>query len=385
MNSLLRHIWSAEEFELPGVSELARDTLRDEARHGVYAMAFVTFVMMVVLSCFNLFGAGETRHLYTFSLLALLAAHVAASARKLADGAGLQALYLLGIVLLALTALGFVLVAQHAGAFSGPRLSALALLFMLVPLVPWGIREALLALAAIYTIMTASMLSAARRFDPDELLMLQFLMIGAAFIALAVVARMVITRKGHLSARFDLARANEQLATAALHDALTGVKNRRFLDENYDSIAARYLAAHGAFHFGVLDIDRFKVLNDTYGHACGDRVLQDLAAALMSTLRREDYVVRMGGDEFVIITAAPDLARRFERAIELFSRREGPGSAAAPDVTVSLGAARVGSGVIPLLDTLYVAADQALYAAKAAGPGKMVEVELHPPVMEVAA
>jgi GGDEF domain-containing protein len=93
----------------------------------------------------------------------------------------------------------------------------------------------------------------------------------------------------------------------------------------------------------------------------------------------------MGGDEFVIITAAPDLARRFERAIELFSRREGPGSAAAPDVTVSLGAARVEGGVIPLLDILYVAADQALYAAKAAGPGKMVEVELHPPVMEVAA
>jgi GGDEF domain-containing protein len=92
----------------------------------------------------------------------------------------------------------------------------------------------------------------------------------------------------------------------------------------------------------------------------------------------------MGGDEFVIITAAPDLAQRFERAMELF-RRPGRDAVAAPVVTVSLGAARVEGSLIPLLDTLYVAADQALYAAKAAGSGKMVEVELQSTVMEVAA
>jgi diguanylate cyclase (GGDEF)-like protein len=384
MRNLLRQTWSASEFDSSAVSALASDALRDEARHGVYAMAFVTFVMMVALSCFNVFTAGETLHLYTFSLLALLAAHVAASARKLSDGSGLQALYLLGIVLLTLTALGFVLVAQRAGTFSGPRLSALVLLFMVVPLVPWGLREALIALAAIYVILTGSMLSAARRFDPHELVMLQFLMIGAALISLALVARMVITRKGHLAARFELGRANEQLAIAAMHDALTGVKNRRFLNENYGSIAARYLAAHGSFRFGVLDIDRFKVLNDTCGHACGDRVLQCLAAALTATLRHEDYVMRMGGDEFVIITAAPDLQQRFERAIALFSRPEGPAGPAAPIVTVCLGAARVSGAVIPSLDALYVAADEALYAAKASGAGKMVEVDLHRAAMEAA-
>jgi diguanylate cyclase (GGDEF)-like protein len=385
MRRLLRQIWSAGEFDCGAVSEFARSALRSEARHGVYAMAFVTFVMMVALSCFNVYHGGETLHLYTFSLLALLAAHVAASARNLPDDAGLRALYLLGIVLLTLTALGFVLVAQRAGTFSGPRLSALVLLFMVVPLVPWGIREALLALCAIYAILTGSMLSTARRFDAHELVMLQFLMIGAAFISLALVARMVITRKAHIAARYDLARANEQLATAATHDALTGVKNRRFLDENYDRIAAAYVAAKQPFHFAVLDLDRFKALNDTWGHACGDRVLQRLAAALTSTLRREDYVVRMGGDEFAIITAAPDLPQRFERAVELFSQHDRGADVDVLALTVSLGSARVSGPAIPSLDAIYVAADQALYAAKAAGSGQMVEVELSVPAMEAAA
>jgi diguanylate cyclase (GGDEF)-like protein len=384
MRKLLREIWSAGEFERGAVSEFARDALRNEARHGLYAMAFVTFVMMVALSCFSMYAGGETLHLYTFSLLALLAAHVAASARKLPNDAGVRALYLLGIVLLTLTALGFVLVAQRAGTFSGPRLSAIVLLFMVVPLVPWGIREALVALCAIYVILTGSMLSGARRFDAHELVMLQFLMVGAAFISLALVACMVITRKAHIAARFELAQANEQLATAATHDALTGVKNRRFLDENYDRIAAAYVAAKQSFHFGLLDLDRFKALNDTWGHACGDRVLQRLAAALTSTLRREDYVVRMGGDEFVIITAAPDLPQRFERAVELFSQHDRGTDAAVPALTVSLGAARVSGPAVPSLDAIYVAADEALYAAKAAGAGRMVEVEFCLPVMEAA-
>jgi hypothetical protein len=243
MKNFLRHIWSASEFDTEAVSRLARNAVRDEAKQGVYAMALLTLLMMAALSCFYLYVGLQTRHLYTFAMLAVLATHVALSAKKLSDSGDVQVLYLLGIVLLSLTALGFVLLAQKEGMFSGPTLSAVVLLFMVVPIVPWGMREALLALATIYTILTGSTLTVASRFRPHELLTLQFLMLGAALISIAVVARTVIARKGHLKARFDLFRANEQLATMAMHDPLTGAKNRRFLEKNYDEIVSSYAAA----------------------------------------------------------------------------------------------------------------------------------------------
>ena len=373
MKKFLRDIWSASEFGTDALANHAKQSMRDEAKQGVYAMALLTLLMMAGLSGFYLCLGLPTQHLYTFGLLAALAAHVAASAKKLSDSADLKVLYLLGMVLLSMTALAFTLLAQRDGNFSGPTLSTVVLLFMVVPLVPWGLREAMIALATIYIILTGSTLSAASRFSPSELLTLQFLMLGAALIALAVVARTVSVRKGHLEARFELFRANEQLVTIAMHDPLTGAKNRRFIEERFDAIVAGYAAAREPFFFCVLDVDRFKALNDSYGHACGDRVLQRFAHALASAFAPGDHVVRMGGDEFVVITRSVDLKARFANAVQLFQHANASDEARFPVPSVSLGAARVEGGIAPHFDPLYLAADEALYAAKADRAGTVVE------------
>ena len=384
MRKLLRDTWSASAFETEALAQHATDAMRSEAKQGVYAMALLTLLMMLGLSWFYLYLGLATEHLYTFALLGLLSVHVAFSAKKLSDTADLKVLYLLGMVLLSLTALAFTLLAQKEGNFTGATLSTVVLLFMIVPLVPWGMREALLALGTIYAILTGSTLSAASRFTAHDLLALQFLMLGAALIALAVVARTVLVRKGHLEARFDLFRANEQLVTLAMHDPLTGTKNRRFLEERFESIARDYNACGRPYFFCVLDIDKFKTLNDTYGHACGDSVLRRLAQALKSSFDPDDHIVRMGGDEFVVITGSSDLQARFARVLRAFNASDIAGGEGSPRASVSLGGARVNAAVPPAFDGLYLAADKALYAAKAMGAGSVVEVAF-PPHMEAAA
>lgn len=378
IKQLLRDTWSASDFETDAVARHARDAMRREAKQGVYAMALLTLLMMLGVSWFYVYLGLATEHLYTFALLGLLSAHVAISARKLPETADLKVLYLLGMVLLSLTALAFTLIAQKEGKLTGATLSTVVLLFMIVPLVPWGMREALLALGTIYTILTGSTLSAASRFAAHDVMALQFLMLGAALIALAVVARTVLVRKGHLEARFDLFRANEQLVKIAMHDPLTGAKNRRFLEKRFGLIAMAYAKANQPYYYCVLDIDKFKALNDTYGHICGDAVLRRLAGALATAFDADDHVVRMGGDEFVIITRCEDLHARFARVLAL-NAPDAAVSRGSPCASVSLGAARVPAGVLADFDALYLCADKALYEAKAAGGGSVVETTFAPP------
>src|SRR6266571_3090027 len=121
-------------------------------------------------------------------------------------------------------------------------------------------------------------------------------MLSAAVISLALVAFAIVVRKEHLEARFKLTAANEKLAKVSLQDPLTGAWNRRFLDEHFGEIVARYTAGDVGWALGVVDVDEFKELNDSYGHACGDRVLQRLVKALTETLDADEYVVRIGGD-----------------------------------------------------------------------------------------
>jgi diguanylate cyclase (GGDEF)-like protein len=247
---------------------------------------------------------------------------------------------------------------------------------MVVPLVPWGLREALLAVGIIYLIFTGSTLSVAGRFAHEALWTLQFLMLSAAVISLALVAFAIVVRKEHLEARFKLTAANEKLAKVSLQDPLTGAWNRRFLEEQFGAIVARHAACGEACALGVLDVDKFKELNDTYGHACGDRVLQRLVKALTQALGADEYVVRIGGDEFVLIMKEETAKPRLDCALERFGERE----KGFPDVpampSVSIGMARVPpEAPIPLREA-YLLADESLYAAKAGGRGLVVESTL---------
>jgi diguanylate cyclase len=143
-------------------------------------------------------------------------------------------------------------------------------------------------------------------------------------------------------------------------DALTGVSNRRALDESLITHAGM-LRRYGAdFSVAIFDIDHFKRVNDECGHLQGDRILQQVASLLDETARETDVVTRYGGEEFVVVIPQTDLngAQRFaERARTRIAERT--------QVTVSAGVAQALPQETP--EDLLARADKALYAAKKAG------------------
>jgi diguanylate cyclase (GGDEF)-like protein len=365
----LRSLWSSTDFGANELTRYASAVMCREARQGVFALGMLTMLLMVGLTVlYYALGLGMT-YQYTFGVLALLALHVAVSARAISD---IKVLYLLGMVLLAVSGLAFTLLAHRYGVFTATLFSTVVLLFMVVPLVPWGLREALLAVGIIYVIFTGSTLSVAGRFPHEALWTLQFLMVSAAVISLALVAYAIVVRKEHLEARFNLATVNERLARVSIQDPLTGAWNRRFLDEHFGQIVARHRASGHASVLGIVDVDKFKQLNDTYGHAYGDRVLQQVVKALTEALDADEHVVRVGGDEFVLVMKDAEARPRLERALErLKTEYILSGLPAMP--TVSIGMSRVVPGDRSRLSEPYLRADKSLYAAKARRCGVVVE------------
>lgn len=107
----------------------------------------------------------------------------------------------------------------------------------------------------------------------------------------------------------QLHAANVQLMSYALTDPLTGLPNRRALYEELDRLQKRALREGGSVLVGVIDLDGFKGINDTYGHQQGDLFLQEISRRLAITLRTSDMLGRIGGDEFVLIGPGPALER----------------------------------------------------------------------------
>ena len=189
---------------------------------------------------------------------------------------------------------------------------------------------------------------------------------------LRVLASRVRNDNAHLQRSFHLQREYEQ---AAKTDLLTGVHNRRWMNEMFPRQISRSERASQPLALVMADIDHFKRLNDTYGHATGDVVLKAVARRLSDTLRPTDFLVRYGGEEFVALLqgATADTARiaaeRVRRAIE---QEEYPSvnAAAALRVTISLGIAILQAG--DSLERLIERADIALYQAKAGGRNQVV-------------
>ena len=153
----------------------------------------------------------------------------------------------------------------------------------------------------------------------------------------------------------------------ATTDALTGLPNRRYFDE-YLGLLARRRRADDCVGVLMIDIDWFKKLNDTFGHAVGDHVLREVAQAVAGAVREGDVPARFGGEEFAVLlrNPGPDIAlevgERVRRAVgSLDLRRLG-----VPGVSVSVGVAVADSPDVDL-DLVIDEADRALYRAKRAG------------------
>jgi len=159
----------------------------------------------------------------------------------------------------------------------------------------------------------------------------------------------------------------------AITDPLTGLYNQR----HFSTVAEKELRR--ACRYGrplsaiMLDIDRFKRANDTYGHTVGDHLLQEVAQSFRQELRRVDVVGRYGGDEFVVMLPENDLdaARQVaERLRKSIARRQIATPKGSAKITASLGVAAVDCEETSL-EQLLARADQALYAAKQSGRNRV--------------
>ena len=171
----------------------------------------------------------------------------------------------------------------------------------------------------------------------------------------------------------DKAPAGERARHAALRDYLTGLGNRRAFFEGAELELERRVRAPRPTSMIMIDADHFKAINDQHGHASGDAVLRHLAASLNHTFREVDVVARVGGEEFAVLLPSTTLAGAAavaERLRLLIAAATVNVDGAAIHYTVSAGVAAVDDDATSL-EALMKRADQALYAAKAAGRNRV--------------
>lgn len=187
-----------------------------------------------------------------------------------------------------------------------------------------------------------------------------------------MVARLRRSREALDKANAELQEKNSKLHQLSITDELTGLFNRKHLMETLAAEVTRSKRNEHTFALLVIDIDHFKLINDTYGHQKGDEVLRLLADIFHETVRSCDYVARYGGEEFMVMlpevgaAGGQEVAERIrERVARESINRKGD------RITISIGMAMFAEhGDSPEL--LFQQADQALYAAKAAGRNRVV-------------
>ena len=178
-------------------------------------------------------------------------------------------------------------------------------------------------------------------------------------------------------------QADAELRRQALHDVVTGLPNRTLLDDRLEQSLA--VARRAGLRVGVLfvDLDHFKVINDSLGHHAGDLALRVVADRLRASVRASDTVARFGGDEFVIVATAIERAEDAEHIAETVLARLAPPIPIAEQpfyVRASIGVCVAETGEHADPQALIRAADAALYRAKARGRGRyeLVDAETRP-------
>ena len=175
----------------------------------------------------------------------------------------------------------------------------------------------------------------------------------------------------------DRKRLESKLIHDALHDPLTGLANRVLLRDHIERALARQARSGGTIGLLFIDLDDFKRVNDSYGHAAGDRILAEVAGRLAGTVRAEDVVGRQSGDEFAVllgqvrsddeaIASAERILRELRRPIQHGARSIVVGGSIGIALTSARGSTDPGAAAEELLTQ----ADAAMYAAKAEGKGR---------------
>ena len=175
-------------------------------------------------------------------------------------------------------------------------------------------------------------------------------------------------------------RRYEELRRVTVRDGLTEVYNRRYFDEAFAKAIDRAERSGSPCCLLMIDVDDFKRLNDAYGHAEGDTVLQRIAQAIVASVRVSDEVCRYGGEEFAVLLPHTDLARAVALSERIGSQvpeacATGWRGAGSTSVTVTIGVAAFPEDAPSGVELLRIA-DRRLYAGKAAGRNRVIESDL---------
>jgi diguanylate cyclase (GGDEF)-like protein len=206
------------------------------------------------------------------------------------------------------------------------------------------------------------------------LVWLFFAAILARFVMLSVYAGALRARLR--DSRRRLAATLDQVQRLISHDELTRTLNRRSLVERLGEEKSRCERSGASFSVALMDLDHFKNVNDTHGHAAGDEVLRGFADAVHEAMRQTDVFGRYGGEEFLLILtgssteAARDAAERIRAAVD---SRDWSSAAPGLSVTVSVGITSFRKG--DTIEQLLKRADNALYQAKRSGRNRIVTLD----------
>jgi len=199
---------------------------------------------------------------------------------------------------------------------------------------------------------------------PNEMTVHSALNVGSALAYIVLVLLMHATLMALV-----VTRLLGQLQQLARRDALTGLLNRRAMHAALDQHARRHRRAADTFSVLMIDVDHFKDVNDRHGHEAGDRALMHISRLMAQALRAQDRLARFGGEEFVVLLPASNLARALAEAESLRLQVRGQplqlGELSVP-LSVSIGVAEW-AGAGEDLSRLLARADDALYRAKRLG------------------
>jgi two-component system cell cycle response regulator len=203
-------------------------------------------------------------------------------------------------------------------------------------------------------------------------------LLASVVLIVLVTVRQFAAQREMLGVQSELKAAHDELAARATTDALTGLPNHRALVSAIDRELERVHRSGRNFALAFLDVDHFKALNDTLGHRAGDNALRELGQVLRATLRSVDTVGRWGGEEFIVLLPEldPDQALTAAERLRAAVAQHRFSAVGEAHLTCSIGvASRPQDGIDR--DTLFAAADQAMYVAKQLGRNQAIAASDH--------
>jgi diguanylate cyclase (GGDEF)-like protein len=282
---------------------------------------------------------------------------------------------------LTLVQMGVALVSSVAAyALAGPGRGAVfptpivVLMFGMYSLAPRTVRRMGWFAVVLFGVTMAAMAIVDPAVYDPKVEVVHFFVLAAMLMAVAMLAGQLSALRERLRAQKGaLSKALTRIQDLATRDEPTGLVNRRYVQEVLTLEHQRSMRSGHPFCIAMIDIDHFKVFNDTYGHAAGDEVLRRFASEAREAIRISDVLARWGGEEFLLLMTDTRVALGkpgVDRLRERIARLHMPVGAAVLRISFSAGLAEHRAGET-IADTI-VRADQALYSAKTQGRNRVV-------------